>query len=110
MSRGRGRVGGLSAAKSEDAGLVGASSASGGDISVDARLSLVLEAGEGVEVELEQALPVLRADDVGDQEAQELAFVVRRMSEGTKAWKRRHDERRRGSFGSMGGGIYGFGC
>ena len=51
----------------------------------------MLEAGEGVEVELEQALPVLRADDVGDQEAQELAFVVRRMSEGTKAWKRRHD-------------------
>lgn len=72
----------MSADKIEDLGPLGPSLVSREEVSVDPGLGFVLDARDDVEVESEEALPVLRAEGVGEQESQELSFVVRRASKG----------------------------
>lgn len=70
---------------------------------MDAGLGLVLQAREDVEVDLEEALSVLRANGVGEEEPQQVAFVVGEASEGPEMREGRHDERRRGRARARGG-------
>ena len=90
MSRRAGDTRGLSADKIKDLGPLGPSLVSREEVSVDPGLRLVLYAREDVKVESEEALPVLRADGVGEEESQELSFVVRRASEGPETVEGRH--------------------
>lgn len=47
------------------------------DVAIDSRLQAVLEVGEGVEAEVEEALTVSLADGVGGEESQQALAVVR---------------------------------
>lgn len=102
MPRGGRKTRGLSADEVEDLGLRGPAVVSGEEVPVDPGLGLVLEARESVEVELEEALSVPRAEGVGEEEPQELALVVRRASEGAESRERRHDGGRRSGVGANG--------
>lgn len=69
MSRRGGDSGGLSADKIEDLGPLGPSLVSREEVPVDPRLGSMLYAREDVEVKSEEALPVLRADGVREEES-----------------------------------------
>lgn len=90
MSRRGGDSRALPADKVEDPGPLGPSLVSREEVPVDPGLGSVFDAREGVEVESEEALPVLRAEGVGEQESQELSFVVRRASKGPETTEGRH--------------------
>lgn len=94
MSRTGGKTRGLSAGKIEDLGLFGSPSVSGEEVPVDARLGLVLQAREDVEVELEEAFSVLRANSVREDESQEVSLVVGGTPERAESGEGRHGEGR----------------